>query len=84
MKSIFPGDSVSFVEDVILAGDVDAGDIIVRPDVGDEVLVKRVRLGQGGFIFTVAPVGGDRPGAERLVTLTTEIRLHKRGRSVTL
>lgn len=84
MKSIFPGGSVSFVSDVILAGDVDAGDVIVLPDVGDEVLVKRVRLGQGGFIFTVAPVGDDRPQAERLVTLTTEIRLHKRGRDITL
>jgi hypothetical protein len=71
----------AFVEDVILAGDVDAGDVIVLPNGGREVLVKRVRLGQGGFIFTVAPVGDDRPEAERLVTLTAEIRLRKRGRN---
>ncbi|HEV2934199.1 MAG TPA: hypothetical protein VGY96_13785 [Streptosporangiaceae bacterium] len=70
------------MDDVILAGDVDAGDVVVLPDASDEVLVKRVRLGQGGFIFTVAPVGDDRPEAERLVTLTTEIRLLKRGRNV--
>jgi hypothetical protein len=84
MKSVFPGDSVFFVDDAILAGDVDAGDVVVLPHAGDEVLVKRVRLGQGGFILTVAPVGDDRPEAERLVTLTTGIRLLKRGRNVTL
>jgi hypothetical protein len=84
MKTIFPSGTVHIVEDVVLAGDVDAGDVIVLPGALDEVLVKKVRLGQGGFILTVAPVGDDRPEAERLVTLTTEIRLHKRGRGVTL
>ena len=64
---------------MILAGDVDAGDVIVLPDASDAVLGKKVRLGQGGFILTVVPVGDDRPEAERLVTLTTEIRLRKRG-----
>jgi len=72
------------VDDVVLAGDVDAGDVIVLPDASDAVLVKKVRLGQGGFILTVAPVGDDRPEAERLVTLTTEIRLRKRGRGAAL
>jgi len=56
----------------------------VLPDASDAVLVKKVRLGQGGFILTVAPVGDDRPEAERLVTLTTEIRLRKRGRGAAL
>jgi hypothetical protein len=69
---------------VVLAGDVDAGDVVVLPDASDAVLVKKVRLGQGGFILTVAPVGDDRPEAERLVTLTTEIRLRKRGRGAAL
>jgi hypothetical protein len=72
------------VDDVVLAGDVDAGDVVVLPDASDAVLVKKVRLGQGGFILTVAPVGDDRPEAERLVTLTTEIRLRKRGRGAAL
>ena len=67
----------SFVEAIILAGDVDAGDVIVLPDARDAVLVKQVRLGQGGFILTVAPVDDDRPEAERLVTLTAGIRLRK-------
>ena len=84
MKTIFPGGTVNRVDDVVLAGDVEAGDVVVLPDAGDAVLVKKVRLGQGGFILTVAPVGDDRPEAERLVTLTTEIRLHKRGRGVAL
>ena len=72
------------MDDVVLAGDVDAGDVVVLPDASDAVLVKKVRLGQGGFILTVAPVGDDRPEAERLVTLTTEIRLRKRGRGAAL
>jgi len=84
MKTIFTSGSVNNVDDVVLAGDVDAGDVIVLPDASDAVLVKKVRLGQGGFILTVAPVGDDRPEAERLVTLTTEIRLRKRGGTVAL
>ena len=67
----------SSVEAIILAGDVDAGDVIVLPDAWDAVLVKQVRLGQGGFILTVAPVDDDRPEAERLVTLTAGMRLRK-------
>ena len=84
MKTIFPGGTVNNVDDVVLAGDVEAGDVVVLPDAGDAVLVKKVRLGQGGFILTVAPVGDDRPEAERQVTLTTEIRLRKRGRGAGL
>jgi hypothetical protein len=65
------------VEAIVLAGDIDAGDVIVLPDARDAVLVKQVRLGQGGFILTVAPVDDDGPEAERLVTLTAGIRLRK-------
>jgi hypothetical protein len=69
------------VDDVILAGDVGTGDVIVLPDTDDAVLVKMVRLGQGGFILTVAPVDNDSPAAEQVVTLTTQTRLRKRGRN---
>jgi hypothetical protein len=65
------------VERIILAGDIDAGDTIVLPDAPDSVLVKQVRLGQGGFIITVVPADNDRPEAERLVTLTAGVRLRK-------
>jgi hypothetical protein len=71
------------VEDVILDGDVDVGDVIVLPDADDAVLVSRVRLGQGGLIFTVTPASGDSPDEEeRPVKMTTEVRLRKRGRDV--
>ena len=60
-----------------LPGDVDAGDVIMLPGAGHEVLVKMVRLGQGGFILTVSPVGDDASGAERLITLTATMRLRK-------
>jgi hypothetical protein len=70
----------SFVEAIILAGDVAAGNVIVPPDARDAVLVKQVLLGQGGFILTVVPADDDRPGAERLVTLTAGIRLRKTSR----
>jgi hypothetical protein len=65
------------VEDVVFAGDVNAGDVVALPGASSAVLVKTVRLGQGGFILTVAPVGDDRPQAERLVTLTAAARLRK-------
>jgi hypothetical protein len=67
------------VEDVIMAGDVDAGDVIVLPGASDALLVKRVRVGQGGFILTVVPAE-DGSAAERLVTLTTGVRLHRHGK----
>jgi hypothetical protein len=72
-----------FVEDVILAGDVDVGDVIVLPDADDPVLVSRVRLGQGGLIFTITSASGDPPEEEeRPVKLTARVRLRKRGRDL--
>jgi hypothetical protein len=68
------------VEDVVLAGDVDVGDVIVLPDADEPVLVSRVRLGQGGLIFTVASATGDSPEQDRPVKLTTKVRLHSRAR----
>jgi hypothetical protein len=67
---------------MILAGDVDVGDVIVVPDADDAVLVSRVRLGQGGLIFTVTPASGESPDKEHEepVKLTTEVRLRSRGR----
>ena len=65
------------MEAIILAGHVDTGDVIVLPNARDAVLVKQVRLGQGGFILTVAPVDDDKPESERLVTLTAGTRLRK-------
>ena len=73
-----------FVEDAILAGDVDVGDVIVLPDADDPVLVNRVRLGQGGLIFTVTSASSDSPEEERPVKLTTQVRLRKRGRDLAL
>ena len=63
-----------------MAGDVDVGDVIVLPDADEPVLVSRVRLGQGGLIFTVAPATGDSPEQDRPVKLTTKVRLHSRAR----
>jgi hypothetical protein len=70
------------VEDLVLAGDVDVGDVIVLPDADEPVLVSRVRLGQGGLIFTVAPATGDSPEQDRPVKLTTKVRLHSRARDL--
>jgi hypothetical protein len=70
------------VEDLVFAGDVNAGDVVVLPGASSAVMVKTVRLGQGGFIFTVAPVGDDRPQAEQLVTLTAGARLCKRSQDL--
>jgi len=67
---------------VIFAGDVNAGDVVILPGASSAVLVKAVRLGQGGFVLTVAPVGDDRPQAEQLVTLTAAARLRKHGQDL--
>jgi hypothetical protein len=66
------------VEERVLPGDLDAGDVIMLPGAGHELLVKAVRLGQGGFILTVAPAGEDAAEAERLITLTAVTQLRKR------
>ena len=70
------------MEDVIPAGDVDVGDVIMLPGADEPVLVCRVRLGQGGLIFTVTSARGDSPEQERPVKLTTEVRVRKRGRDM--
>ena len=70
------------MEDLVLAGDVDVGDVIVLPDADEPVLVSRVRLGQGGLIFTVASATGDSPEQDRPVKLTTKVRLHSRARDL--
>jgi hypothetical protein len=70
------------MEDVILAGDVDVGDVIVLPDAADPVLVNMVRFGRGGLVFTVSSASSDAPEHEWPVKLTTEVRLHKRGRDL--
>ena len=70
------------MEDVVLAGDVDVGDVIVLPDADEPVLVSRVRLGQGGLIFTVASASEDSPEQDRPVKLTAKVRLHSRGRDL--
>lgn len=70
------------MEDVILAGDVDVGDVILLPGADEPVLVSRVRLGQGGLIFTVSSASGESPEQDRPVKLTTKVRLHSRGRDL--
>ena len=70
------------MEDVVFAGDVNAGDVVILPGASSAVLVKAVRLGQGGFVLTVAPVGDERPQAEQLVTLTAAARLRKHGQDL--
>jgi hypothetical protein len=67
------------VKDEVLPGDLDPGDVIILPGAGDELLVKAIRLGQGGFILTVSPAG-DAPGTQRIITLTAATPLRKRRR----
>lgn len=61
-------------------GDLDPGDVIALPGSGEEMLVRAVRLGQGGFLLTVSPLDDPAPGAEREVTLTVAAPLTRRGR----
>jgi hypothetical protein len=70
------------VEDVIAAGDVNVGDVIVLPGGDEAVLVRMVRFGQGKLIFTVTSAGCDSPEEEQAVKVTTEVRIHGRGRDL--
>jgi hypothetical protein len=65
MKTVFSAVSSSSVEGRILAGDVDTVDVIVLPDARDAVLVKQIRLGQGGFIR-----GDDNGRRDALIRVT--------------
>ena len=80
MLHIFYTGIVLTVETVVLAGDVDVGDVIVLPDGDEALLVCRVRLSGGKLIFTVAPASGDRPEEDRELKLTAEVRRRTRGR----
>jgi hypothetical protein len=68
------------VEDRVLPGDLEAGDVIELADGGGHLLVQRVLLGQGGFVLTVSPADGDGSEGHRQITLTAATPLRKRGR----
>jgi len=70
------------VDDVVLAGDIDVGDVIVLPGAEEAVLVRRVRFGQGRLILTVALTSGESSEQEQAVKMTTEVRVRKRGRDM--
>jgi hypothetical protein len=70
---------VLIVDERAPPGDLEAGDVIALPDEAGRFLVSAVRLGQGGFIFVVAPADGSQPGAERHVTLTTAMWVRRLG-----
>jgi len=71
------------VERTVLASDIDVGDTIVLPGVDQPVLVLQVRMGQGGLIFTVAPVGSEAEH-EQILKLTTRVQVSKRGRDIAM
>ena len=52
-----PGQEVTSrsVDEEVLPGDLDAGDVIMLSGAGHESLVKAVHMGQGGYILTVDP-----------------------------
>ena len=71
--------------DVVLPGDLEAGDLIVLADGQDELVVVAVRLGHGGFLLTVTPSrpGGIRPAGSRtelVLTLAAGTEIHRIGR----
>ena len=69
------------VPDTVLPGDLDPGDVIAVDGAAQELLVIAVRLGSGGFVLTVAPLQGGRPGPEHQLTLTAGTPVRKRGRA---
>ena len=57
------------MKEEVLPDDLDASDVIMLSGARHELLVKTVRLGQGGYILTVTPIDDDTLGAEQLITL---------------
>jgi hypothetical protein len=74
-----PG-SVCHVNDEVLPGDVGVGDIIALPGTDEGLLVRKVSLGQGGFIFSVSDADDRSPDSVRQVTLTAQTPLQRLGR----
>jgi hypothetical protein len=72
--------SVTYVNEEVLPGDVVVGDIIAIPGAAENVLVRTVRLGQGGFIFSVSAASDPSSESVYQVTLTAQTRLQRRGR----
>jgi hypothetical protein len=73
------------VPDVVLPGDLEAGDLIVLADRQDELIVVAVRLGHGGFLLTVTPSrpGGIQPAWSRpelVITLAVGAEVRRIGR----
>ena len=71
--------------DVVLPGDLEAGDLIVLADGQDELIVIAVRLGRGGFLLTVTPSrpGGIQPAGSRpelVITLAAGAEVRRIGR----
>ena len=79
MTAYLSAGNFAYVEHDVVPGELDPGDVIALPNGREPLLVKQIRLGNGGFILTVLPVGHDGPKAERLITLTAATRLRKRG-----
>jgi hypothetical protein len=75
-----PIGSVGHVGDEVLPGDVVVGDVIVLPGADENLVVRMVRLGQGGFIFSVSAAGDPSPDSVYQVTLTARTRLQRLGR----
>jgi hypothetical protein len=75
-----PAGSVGYVSNEVLPGDVVVGDIIVLPGAGESLLVRTVRLGQGGFILSVSAPDDRSPESVYQVTLTAQTRLQRLGR----
>jgi len=65
---------------MIPAGDVDVGDVIMLPGADEAALVRTVRLGGGRLIFTLTSAAGDSAEEEKVVKVTTEVRVCRRGR----
>ena len=80
MTSVSQVDRVQVVDELVLSGDIEAGDVIELPGDARRFRVVTVRLGHGGFILRVSPVEGPGPRAEREVTLTAAARLRRHGR----
>jgi hypothetical protein len=67
------------VLDSVLPGDLNPGDVIALPDGREDLVVRAVRLGQGGFLLTIVGLESG-PSGEQTVTLTAATPIRRTGR----
>jgi hypothetical protein len=67
--------------EAVLPGDLSAGDVIALPDEDDDLVVRVIQLGRGGFLLTVSDLNAPSPSSQRIITLTAGTHVLRHGKA---